>query len=402
MSLFDLRPEQQALRQTVREIAQARVAPRAAEIDAKSEFPADIWQVFREQQLMGLGVPEVYGGAGLGYLEQAIAVEEIARADTTSSLLPAVQELGLLPILLGGSEAQKQRWLPPIASGEQLVAFALTEPGAGSDAAALRTTARRDGDHYVLNGGKRFITHGSVAHVLTVFASTDPAKGPRGVSAFVLEAGTPGFRTVRLEDKLGIRGSPTAELVFEDCRVPATNRLGEEGDGFPLAMATLDRTRAGIAAQALGIAQGALDAATAFARERKQFGAAIGTFEGLQFMLADMAMQVEAARGLVYRACAALDEAEAAIAAKLAAGGAQGVRAHRLDAATQTLSAMAKCFASDAAMRVATDAVQIHGGYGFTRDYPVERMMRDAKITQIYEGTNQIQRLVIARALLDM
>ena len=396
--MFAPTPEQEALRQTVREIVEARVAPRAAEIDAKSEFPADVWQVFREQQLLGLGVPEAYGGAGLGYMEQALAIEEVARVDATSSLLPAVQELGLLPILLGGSEAQKKRWLPPIASGEQLVAFALTEPGAGSDAAALRTTARRDGDHYVLSGGKRFITHGSVAHVLTVFASTDPEKGARGISAFVVESKTPGFRSVRLEDKLGIRGSPTAELVFEDCRVPAENRLGEEGDGFPLAMATLDRTRAGIAAQALGIAQGALDAAVAFARERRQFGVAIGTFEGLQFMLADMAMQVEAARGLVYRACAALDAAEA----KIAARGGQGVRAHRLDPATQTISAMAKCFASDAAMRVATDAVQIHGGYGFTRDYPVERMMRDAKITQIYEGTNQVQRLVIARALLEI
>jgi alkylation response protein AidB-like acyl-CoA dehydrogenase len=396
--VFAPTPEQEALRETVREIVAAHVAPRAAEIDATSAFPADIWQVFRQQQLMGLGVPEAYGGAGLGYMEQAIAIEEIARADATSSLLPAVQELGLLPILLGGSEAQKKRWLPAIASGEQLVAFALTEPGAGSDAAALRTTARRDGEHYVLSGGKRFITHGSVAQVLTVFASTDPGKGARGISAFVVETAAPGFRTARLEEKLGIRGSPTAELVFEDVRVPAANRLGEEGDGFPLAMATLDRTRAGIAAQALGIAQGALDAAIAFARERKQFGAAVGTFEGMQFMLADMAMQVEAARGLVYRACGALDAAEAAIRER----GGEGVRAHRLDPATQTLSAMAKCFASDAAMRVATDAVQVHGGYGFTRDYPVERMMRDAKITQIYEGTNQIQRLVIARALLEL
>jgi alkylation response protein AidB-like acyl-CoA dehydrogenase len=396
--LFGPTPEQEALRRSVRDIVQAHVAPRAAEIDAKAEFPADVWQVFREQQLMGLGVPEAYGGAGLGYVEQAIAIEEIARADATSSLLPAVQELGLLPILLGGSEAQKKRWLPAIASGEHLVAFALTEPGAGSDAAALRTTARREGDHYVLNGGKRFITHGSVAHVISVFASTDPGKGARGVSAFVVEAGTPGFRAGRLEDKMGIRGSPTAELIFEECRVPAENRLGEEGDGFALAMATLDRTRAGIAAQALGIAQGALDAAVAFARERKQFGAPVGTFEGLQFMLADMAMQVEAARGLVYRACAALDAAEAAIAAR----GGDGVRAHRLDPATQTMSAMAKCFASDVAMRVATDAVQVHGGYGFIRDHPVERMMRDAKITQIYEGTNQIQRLVIARALLGL
>jgi alkylation response protein AidB-like acyl-CoA dehydrogenase len=389
---------QEALRQTVRAIVAAHVAPRAAEIDARAEFPVDVWAVFRDQQLMGLGVPEAYGGAGLGSVEQAIAIEEIARVDATCSLLPAVQELGLLPILIGGSEAQRRRWLPAIASGQQLCAFALTEPGAGSDAAALRTTARRDGDSYVLNGSKRFITHGSVAQVLTVFATTDPAAGARGISAFVVEAGTPGFRVGRLEDKLGIRGSPTAELIFEDCRVPAAHRLGEEGDGFPLAMTTLDRTRVGIAAQALGIAQGALDAAVAFARERRQFGAPIGTFEGVQFMLADMAMQVEAARGLVYQAAAAVDEADAAIAR----AGRQGVRAHRLSPEVQRLSAMAKCFASDVAMRVATDAVQIHGGYGFTRDYPVERMLRDAKITQIYEGTNQIQRLLIARTLLGL
>ncbi|BDG61062.1 acyl-CoA dehydrogenase [Caldinitratiruptor microaerophilus] len=388
---FALTAEQEALRQMVREVAEKAVAPRAAEIDRTGEFPWDVLQVFREQELLGLGVPEKYGGAGAGVLSLCLAVEEVARVCASSSLILAVQELGLLPILVGGTEEQKQKWLPPIARGEKLISFGLTEPEAGSDAASIKTTARREGDHYVLNGTKRFITGAGVSDWYTVFAVTDPEKGARGISCFLVEKGTPGFSIGRHEEKMGIRGSPTAELLFEDCRVPAENLVGKEGEGFKYAMMTLDQSRTTIAAQALGIAQGALDFAVQYARERRQFGRPIAEFQGIQFMLADMAMKVEAGRYLLYRAASMIDEL-----------GIEERGRERLPAEINRFSAMAKAFCSDSAMAVTTDAVQVLGGYGYIRDYPVERMMRDAKITQIYEGTNQIQRLVIARSLLGL
>jgi alkylation response protein AidB-like acyl-CoA dehydrogenase len=307
-------------------------------------------------------------------------VEEVARADATTSLIPIIQKLGALPIMLAGSEEQKDRYFPRLASGEWLPAFALTEAGAGSDVASLRMRASRDGDDYLLTGTKRFITHGSVANLLTVFALTDAdAGGRKGMSAFIVETDTPGFSVARLEHKMGIRGSPTAELTFDEVRVPAANRLGEEGDGFKIAMSTLDRSRLAIASQAVGIAQGATDAALAYAAERRQFGERIVDFQAIQFMLADMASQTEAARQLTYAACTRVDDEDPNLAYWTSA---------------------AKLIAGDTAMRATTDAVQVFGGYGYITEYPVERMMRDAKITQLYEGTQQIQRLVIARRLL--
>ncbi len=368
------------LRAVVRELATERIAPRAAEIDATAEFPWDLKELLAQQDLLGTCFEERHGGTALDEVAQAILVEEVARADATTSLIPAVQKLGALPILLAGSEEQQDRYLPRLASGEWLAAFALTEAGAGSDVAAMRMRATRDGDDYVLNGSKRFITHGSVANLITIFAITDPeAGGRKGMSAFIVETDTPGFAAPRVEHKMGIRGSPTAELTFDDVRVPAANRIGEEGDGFKIAMATLDRSRLGIAAQAVGIAAGALDAAVGYAAQRSQFGQRIADLQGIQFMLADMASQTEAARQLVYAAAA------------------------RVDADDPELSywtSSAKLIAGDTAMRVTTDAVQVLGGYGYITEYPVERMMRDAKITQLYEGTQQIQRLVIARQVL--
>ena len=368
------------LRAVVRELATERIAPRAAEIDATAEFPWDLKELLAQQDLLGTCFEERHGGTALDEVAQAILVEEVARADATTSLIPAVQKLGALPILLAGSEEQQDRYLPRLASGEWLAAFALTEAGAGSDVAAMRMRATRDGDDYVLNGSKRFITHGSVASLMTVFAITDPeAGGRKGMSAFIVETDTPGFSAPRVEHKMGIRGSPTAELTFDDVRVPLANRIGEEGDGFKIAMATLDRSRLGIAAQAVGIAAGALDAAVGYAAERSQFGQRIADLQGIQWMLADMASQTEAARQLVYAAAA------------------------RVDANDPELSywtSSAKLIAGDTAMRVTTDAVQVLGGYGYITEYPVERMMRDAKITQLYEGTQQIQRLVIARQVL--
>ncbi len=382
---YDLTEEQLAIRQIVRRIAREKVAPRAAEIDETGEYPWDILEVFRKNDLMGIGIPEEYGGAGLGMLTLCIVIEEIAKVCATSSLIVAAQELGLMPILLAGSEEQKQRFLPKAATGEHITAFALTEPGAGSDAGAVKTRAVRDGDDYVLDGQKCFITNGGVADLYTVFATTDPEAGIKGLSAFVVPKDAPGFTIGKKEDKMGIRGSQTTELIFDKCRIPAENLLGEEGQGFKIAMMTLDRTRPGIAAQAVGIAQGALDYAVNYAQERKQFGRSIAAFQGIQFMLADMAAKVEAARQLVYKAAATID--------KVDEGGEEF-------AALSALSAMSKLFASDVAMEVTTDAVQVLGGYGYMRDYPLERMMRDAKITQIYEGTNQIQKIVIARDLL--
>ena len=382
---YGLTPEQESLKELVADLVARHVAPRAAEIDRTGEFPQDVYAVLRDHELLGLGVPEAYGGSGLGVISVCLAIEQVARACASSSLILAVQELGLLPILVGGSEEQKRRWLPPIARGQVLCSFGLTEPESGSDAGAMKTRAVRDGNHYVLGGQKRFITGASVSGLFTVFAVTDPAAGQRGTSCFVVEQGTPGFRIGRHEEKMGIRGSPTCELIFEDCRVPAENLIGKEGDGFKIALITLDQSRPGVAAQALGIADGALSFAMDYIKERKQFGQRIADFQGIQFMVADMATKVEAARLLVYRSAALID--------------AQGPVRGRLPVDINKLSAMAKMYASDTAMSVTTDAVQLLGGYGYIKEYPVERMMRDAKITQIYEGTNQIQRLVIARAL---
>ncbi|MBX6350963.1 MAG: acyl-CoA dehydrogenase family protein [Clostridia bacterium] len=376
-----------ALRQAVRELAESRIAPRAAEVDRTAQFPWDYVEALRQHDLFRVGLPEAYGGLGLGLLGAALVTEELSRIDAVAGLLVAVQELGTLPIVLAGSEEQKKEFLPRCASGECLAAFGLTEPEAGSDAAAGRTRAVRRGDEYVLDGMKHFVTNAGVAGVYVVFAHTDPAAGARGMSAFIVTSDTPGFAVGRLQHKMGIRGSTTGELLFDGARVPRSRLLGREGDGFRIAMATLDRSRTTIAAQAVGIAQGALDYALAYARERRQFGRPIAEFEGLQFMLADMATRTEAARQLLYAACARLDE--------------EGEGLARLPAEASRLSAMAKLFASDTAMQVTTDAVQVLGGYGYMVEHPVERMMRDAKITQIYEGTNQIQRLVVARSLLE-
>ncbi|TAL12023.1 MAG: acyl-CoA dehydrogenase [Chloroflexota bacterium] len=375
-----LTEEQILLRDTVRQLAVERIAPRAAEIDRTSEFPEDIRQLLAQQDVLGLPFPVEFGGVGGDLLTVCLAIEEIAKACATSSLILIVQVLGSLPLTLAGTPEQQARFFPALASGRTLAAFGLTEPEAGSDVAAARTRAVRDGDGYVLNGTKRFITNGSVAGLITVFAVTDPeAPRHRRLSCFAVEVPTPGFRVERLEHKLGIRGSPTAELAFEDVRVPAANRIGAEGDGFSIAMATLDRSRPGVAAQAVGIAQGALDTAVAYARDRRQFNQRIGDFQMVAAMLADMDSQIEAARQLLYTACAEIE-----------AGGPDIGR----------WSAMCKLVAGDTAMRVTTDAVQVLGGYGYIDEFPVERMMRDAKITQIYEGTQQVQRLVIARALL--
>jgi alkylation response protein AidB-like acyl-CoA dehydrogenase len=374
-----LSPEHHELRAMVRELAEERVAPRAAEIDAKAEFPWDLKELLAKQDLLGICLPEEHGGTNLDGISQAVVIEELARVDATTSLIPLVQKLGALPILLAGNDEQKGRYFPRLASGEWLIAFGLTEAAAGSDVAANRTRARRDGDEYVLNGSKRFITHGSIANVVTVFALTNPdAGGRKGMSAFIVETDSPGFAAPRVEHKMGIRGSPTAELTFDDVRLPAANLLGAEGDGFKIAMATLDASRVGVAAQAVGIAQGAIDVALQHAGQREQFGQRVTDFEGIQFMLADMAAQTEAARQLTYAAAARIGGPE-----------------------TAYWSSCAKLIAGDTAMRVTTDAVQVMGGYGYISEYPAERMMRDAKITQLYEGTQQIQRLVIARQLLQ-
>jgi alkylation response protein AidB-like acyl-CoA dehydrogenase len=377
---YRLTEEQVLLRDTIRTLAHERIAPRAAEIDRTGEFPEDVRQLLASQDVLALPYPVEHGGLGADLLTQCLAIEQIARACATSSLILSVQALASLPLLLSGSDEQKARLFPDLASGKVLAAFALTEPEAGSDAAALRTRAVREGDAYRISGTKRFITNGSVAGLITVFAVTDP-DAPRHarLSCFAVEVPTDGFKVARLEHKLGIRGSPTAELSFDGVLVPEANRVGAEGQGWELAMQTLDRSRPGIAAQAVGIAQGALDVAANYARERKQFGRRIGEFQMVQAMLADMDSRTEAARQLLYKACVEI-EAGAPDAARWAA--------------------VSKLIAGDTAMAVTTDAVQVLGGYGYTDDYPVERMMRDAKITQLYEGTQQIQRLVIARALL--
>ena len=379
---FRLTEEHQMLRDAVRVLADERVAPRAAEIDKTGEFPEDLRQLLASHDILALPFPEEHGGLGGELLSVCLAVEQLSRACATTGLILAVQELGSLPITLAGTSEQQARWFPRLASGEQLIAFALTEAEAGSDVLAARTRAIRDGDDYVIDGAKRFISQGSVADLIVVFAVTDPdPKAPRHrrLSAFVVEVPTDGFSVTRIEHKMGLRGSPTAELAFDGMRVPAANRLGEEGDGFDIAMRTLDRSRPGIAAQAVGLAQGALEVATQYARDRKQFGQRIGDFQMIGAMLADMDAGTEAARQLLYKACVEID-----------AGAADASR----------WSALCKLVAGDTAMRVTTDAVQVLGGYGYIDEFPVERMMRDAKITQLYEGTQQIQRLVIARALL--
>ena len=375
--------EQHELLSLVHTLAAERIAPRAAEIDETHEFPWDIVELFREQGLFGLFFEGRHGGTGTGPLLALAAIEEVSKACATSGLILAAQELGSLALKLAGSDEQQSRYLPRLASGEWLCAYALTESGAGSDSAAMRTAARRDGDDYVLDGDKRFITNAGVANLYTVFARTDPESKHRGISAFVIEAETPGFEVARLEPKLGIAGSTTGELVFNGCRVPAANLLGAEGDGFGIAMRVLDRSRGGIAAQATGIAEGATAYALAYAMQRETMGKPIAQHQLIAGKLADMDTQCQAARGLLYRLGQLLEA---------------GVDGPELTKA----SAQAKLFCSDAAMAVTTEAVQILGGYGYIREYPVERMMRDAKITQIYEGTNEIQRIVIARELVRL
>jgi alkylation response protein AidB-like acyl-CoA dehydrogenase len=375
-----LSDEQLEIRDLVRTLARERIAPRAAEIDESHEFPWDVVELFREHELFGLFFEERYGGTGTGVLLALVAIEEVSKVCASSGLILAVQALGSLGLELAGTDEQKERYLPRIASGEWLTAYALTEAGSGSDSAAMRTEARRDNGEYVLDGSKRFITNAAVASLYTVFAKTDPTKGHAGISAFVVESDTPGFEVARLEPKMGISGSTTGELTFTGCRVPEANRLGAEGEGFKLAMRILDRSRPGVAAQALGIAQGATDYALEYAKTRETMGKPIVQHELIAAKLADMETACEAARGLLYRFGQMADA---------------GVP----DAELTKAGAMAKLFCGDTAMWVTTEAVQILGGYGYIREYPVERMMRDAKITQIYEGSQEIQRLVIAREM---
>ncbi|OEJ95984.1 acyl-CoA dehydrogenase family protein [Streptomyces thermolilacinus] len=378
---FDLyRPseEHDMLRDTVRSLAEAKIAPYAAAVDEEARFPQEALDALVSSDLHAVHVPETYGGAGADALATVIVIEEVARVCASSSLIPAVNKLGSLPVILSGSEELKSKYLGPLAKGDAMFSYCLSEPDAGSDAAGMKTKAVRDGDHYILNGVKRWITNAGVSEYYTVMAVTDPEKRSKGISAFVVEKGDEGVSFGAPEKKLGIKGSPTREVYLDNVRIPADRMIGAEGTGFATAMKTLDHTRITIAAQALGIAQGALDYAKGYVQERKQFGKAIAEFQGVQFMLADMAMKLEAARQLTYAAAA---------------------KSERVDGDLTFFGAAAKCFASDVAMEITTDAVQLLGGYGYTRDYPVERMMRDAKITQIYEGTNQVQRIVMARNL---
>ena len=377
--VYQLPEDHQALRDAVRELCEGKVAPNAAAADESAEFPQASYDALRAADYHAPHIPEEYGGVGADALATAIVIEEVARACASTSLIPAVNKLGTLPVILAGSEELKRRYLPPVAGGEAMFSYCLSEPEAGSDAVSMSTRAVRDGDHWVLNGAKRWITNAGISEYYTVFAVTDPDARSQGISAFVVEKADDGVGFGALEKKLGIKGSPTREVYFDSVRIPASRMIGEPGSGFRTAMRTLDHTRVTIAAQAVGIAQGALDIATGYVRERRQFGRPIGEFQGVQFMLADMSMQLEAARQLTYAAAA---------------------RSERNEPDLTYFGAAAKCFASDVAMKVTTDAVQLLGGYGYTRDFPVERMMRDAKITQIYEGTNQIQRMVIARSLL--
>src|ERR1700758_2388408 len=377
--LYTIPQEHLDFRDTIRQIAGERIAPRAAEIDEKAEYPHDLRALLAEQDILGLPFDEEHGGTGTGTLMLNRAVEESAKACASTALILMVQELGTLPIKLHGSPELQQRFLPRCASGEWSPAFALSEPEAGSDPGGMITRGVRDGDEWVIDGTKNWITNLGIADFYVVFAVTDREAGhSRGITAFVVEADRPGFSVGKLEHKLGIRGSPTGQPIFDGVRVPAENIVGEVGQGFKVAMSTLDRSRLGVAAQALGIAQGATDYAAAYAKERRQFGQPINSFQGIQFKLADMETQCAAARELLYQACAKID---------------------RDDSDIGKYSAMAKLFCSDVAMKVTVEAVQVLGGYGYVKEYPVERMLRDAKITQIYEGTNEIQRLVIARTM---
>jgi alkylation response protein AidB-like acyl-CoA dehydrogenase len=377
--LYRLSDEHVAIRDAVREVCAAKVAPNAAHADETGEFPQASYDALRASDFHAPHIPTEYGGAGADAMATAIVIEEVARACAASSLIPAVNKLGTLPLLLAGSDDLKKRYLGPVASGEAMFSYCLSEPEAGSDAVAMTTRAVADGDQWILNGVKRWITNAGVSTYYTVFAVTEPGAGARGISAFVVHKDDPGVSFGAPERKLGIKGSPTREVYLDSVRLPADRLIGAPGTGFATAMRTLDHTRVTIAAQAVGIAQGALDAGLAYVKERKQFGKAIAEFQGIQFMLADMGMRLSAARELTYAAAA---------------------RSERGDADLTYFGAAAKCFASDVAMQITTDAVQLLGGYGYTKDFPLERMMRDAKITQIYEGTNQVQRIVMARQLL--
>lgn len=374
-----LNEDQEILQKVVREFAHKKIAPKAAEYDRTEEFPWDNITVMADLDLLGIPIPEKFGGAGLDTVSYMLTIEEISKAcAATGAILAVHTSAGTMPILLFGTEEQKQKYLPALASGKKIGAFALTEPGAGSDASRVATTAVRDGDFYILNGTKCFITNGGAAEIYTIFASMDKTKGTKGITAFIVEKGTPGFSIGKKEKKMGIRASSTTELIFENCRIPAENKLGEEGKGFKIAMMVLDGARIGIGSQALGIAQAAYEESLQYAKVREQFGKPIANLQAVSFMLADMAIQIEAARQLVYHTATLKDQ-----------GLSYGKEA-----------AMAKTFASDTAVAVALNAIQIMGGYGYSREYAVERLFRDAKITQIYEGTNQIQRVVIASHIL--
>ena len=376
---YFLNEQQLMIQELARQIAKEKIQPIAAELDKSGEFPYQIMKILAQSDLFGIFIEEKYGGSGGGVLDLVIATEELSKACGGIAVCYAASALGSYPIILFGSEEQKKKYLPDLASGKKLAAFGLTEPNAGSDAGAIETTAKKEGDFYVLNGTKHFITNGEVADIYTVVAMSDKTKGSRGASTFIVEKGTPGFSFGKKEDKMGIRASATSELIFNDCKIPKENLLGKEGFGFIIAMRTFDKSRPGVAAQALGIAQGALDLTVDYAHQRIQFGKPISSFQGIQFMLADISTEIEAGRALIYAAARAIDAGEKNIA---------------------KISAMTKLFASDMAMKVTTDCVQIFGGYGYMRDYPIEKFMRDAKITQIYEGTNQIQREIIATNLI--
>jgi len=378
---YFLTPEQKIIQDLARKIAVEKIVPVRAELDEKEEFPWEIVKISAEAGLMGVSMPEEYEGFGGGILEYCLVAEELSRVCLGIATSVVASGLGAHPIVLYGNPEQKKKYLPDIAKGKRLAAFALTEADAGSDAGAIRTTANRTGDGYLLNGTKQWITNGGEAEIYSIIAMTDRSKGPRGASAFIVEKGTPGFNFGKKEKKMGIRASATRELVFQDCFVPKENLIGKEGMGFIITMRTFDRTRPGVGAQGVGLAQGALDEAVRYAREREQFGKKIISFQAIQHLLADMATQVEAARALVYSVARYIDRSEN-------------------PREISKVSGMTKLFASDVAMRVTTDAVQIFGGYGYMRDYPVEKMMRDAKILQIYEGTNQIQRNVIGQELI--
>jgi alkylation response protein AidB-like acyl-CoA dehydrogenase len=380
MPSFELTEDQREFRKVLRRMVEDKIAPRAAGYDEREEYPWESFKACVEMDLPALAIPSEYGGQGADTVTQAVMIEEISRACASTGVTMLISKLGMLPVMNFGSEELKRKYLPRIATGEAQASYCLSEPDAGSDVGSMTTRAVRDGDHYVISGTKYWITNAGISDFYTVFAKTDPDAGHRGISCFVVEKDW-GVKVPKLEHKMGLRASPTGEVLFDEVRVPVENLVGEEGRGFYMAMHTLDRSRPTIGAQAVGIAQGALDYSAAYLGRRHQFGHPLAEFQGLQFMIADMAMRVEAARGLVYRACGAIET-----------GGP--------DAELSSLGAMAKCFASDVAMQVTTDAVQLLGGYGYSRDFPVERFMRDAKITQIYEGTNQVQRVVIAKRLL--